>query len=317
MEVFGKDRINWLRKFLKLEHGIPSHDTFGDVFSALDPESVTQAFVEWVETIRQKVSGEVVSIDGKTIRASKDAPKNKKAVHIVSAWASQNKLVLGQLATEVKSNEITAIPKLLELLDIKGCIITIDAMGTQTAIAEKIIEKEGDYILAVKGNQGSLEEEVHTTCKRNRPVYDTSTVEKGHGRIETRRCEVFEKGWIVDPEDRWKKLTSVIKITSTRELTNKTETQVRFYISSLNTDNDFNKHIRNHWAVENNLHWTLDMIFREDEQRKRAKHAAANFAIVRKIALNLLKKDKGKESLRSKRLKAAWNKDYLVNLLKI
>jgi len=189
-------------------------------------------------------------------------------------------------------------------------------MGTQTVIAKKIVEGEGDYILAVKGNQGSLEEEVHSTCKRNRPVFDSCVVEKGHGRIETRRCEVFEKGLIVDFEKRWEKLTSVIKITSIREFANKTETQERFYISSLNTDNDFNKYIRCHWAVENNLHWVLDMTFREDEQRKRANHAAANFAIVRKIALNLLKKDKGKESLRSKRLKAAWNKNFLIKLLK-
>ena len=171
-------------------------------------------------------------------------------------------------------------------------------MGTQTVIAKKIVEGEGDYILAVKGNQGSLEEEVHSTCKRNRPVFDSCVVEKGHGRIETRRCEVFEKGLIVDFEKRWEKLTSVIKITSIREFANKTETQERFYISSLNTDNDFNKYIRGHWAVENNL------------------HSAANFAIVRKIALNLLKKDKGKESLRSKRLKAAWNKNFLIKLLK-
>ena len=162
-----------------------------------------------------------------------------------------------------------------------------------------------------------MEEEVQTTCKRNRPIYDTCTVEKGHGRIETRRCEVFDKGCIVDPENRWKKLTSVIKITYIREFASKTETQERFYISGLNTDNDFNKYIRSHWTVENNLHWTLDMIFREDEQRKRANNAAANFAIVRKIALNLLKKDNGKESLRSKRLKVAWNKDFLINLIKI
>ena len=173
-------------------------------------------------------------------------------------------------------------------------------------------------ILAVKGNQGTLEEEVHATCKRNTPVSDTTTVEKGHGRIETRRCEVFEKGLIVDFDNCWKNLTSVVKITATREFSSgKTETHERFYISSVKTDKDFNPLIRSHWGIENNLHWVLDMTFREDEQRKRAKHAAKNFAIVRKVALNLLKKDTGKESLRSKRLKAAWNKNFLISLLKI
>jgi len=224
-----------------------------------------------------------------------------------------------------KTNEITTIPQIIDVLDINGCIISIDAMGTQTAIAKKIIEKGGDYILAVnasawlsnQGNQGSLEEEVHAACKRNTPVSDSCAVEKGHGRIETRRCEVFEKGLIID-ESRWEKLTSVIKITATREFsTGKTETHERFYISSVDTKKDFNPLIRSHWGVENNLHWVLDMIFREDEQRKRAKHAAKNFAIVRKIALNLLKKDMGKESLRSKRLKAAWSKEFLIDLLKI
>ena len=191
-------------------------------------------------------------------------------------------------------------------------------MGTQTAIAKNIIENGGDYILAVKGNQGSLEEEVRATCKRNTPVSDSCTVEKGHGRIETRRCEVFEKGLMVDDENRWENLTSVIKITATREFsTGKTEIHERFYISSVDTKKDFNALIRSHWGVENSLHWVLDMTFREDEQRKRANLAAKNFAIVRKFALNLLKKDMGKESLRPKRLKAAWSRNFLIDLIKI
>jgi len=206
---------------------------------------------------------------------------------------------------------------MLDTLDIKGSIITIDAMGTQTSIAKKIIDNGGDYILAVKGNQGSLEEEVHATCNINSPVSDLTREEKGHGRIETRRCEVFDKGLTVD-DSRWEKLSTIIKITSTREFqSGKKENQERFYISSLDAGNDFNSLIRSHWGVENNLHWVLDMTFREDEQRKRAKHAAANFAIVRKIGLNLLKKDTGKQSLRSKRLRSAWNKDFLIELIKI
>jgi predicted transposase YbfD/YdcC len=317
IEQFGKEKISFLRKFLELRNGIPSHDTINRVFQILNPRQFERCFISWAKGLKEDgILERVISIDGKTVRGSKDSFHHRSPLHSVHAWSVENSICLGQIECGEKTNEITTIPKILDLLDIKGSIITIDAMGTQTAIAKKIIDNGGDYILAVKGNQGSLEEEVNTTCKRNRPVFDSCDVEKGHGRIETRRCEVFEKGLIVDFEKRWEKLTSVIKITSVRELANKTETQERFYISSLNTDNDFNKYIRDHWAVENNLHWTLDMTFREDEQRKRANHAAANFAIVRKIALNLLKKDKGKESLRTKRLKAAWSKDFLINLLK-
>ena len=315
--LFGKENISFLKQFLELKNGIPSHDTINRVFQILNPRQFERCFISWAKGLKEDgILERVISIDGKTVRGSKDSFHHRSPLHSVHAWSVENSICLGQMECGEKTNEITTIPKILDLLDIKGSIITIDAMGTQTAIAKKIIDNGGDYILAVKGNQGSLEEEVHTTCKRNRPVFDSCVVEKGHGRIETRRCEVFEKGLIVDFEKRWEKLTSVIKITSMRELANKTETQERFYISSLNTDNNFNKYIRDHWSVENNLHWTLDMTFREDEQRKRANHAAANFAIVRKIALNLLKKDKGKESLRSKRLKAAWSKNFLINLLK-
>ncbi|KAA6316899.1 hypothetical protein EZS27_032862 [termite gut metagenome] len=258
----------------------------------------------------------VIAIDGKTVHVSKDNFHHTSPIHLVHAWSVENNICLGQIKTQTKSNEITAIPELLDLLDAKGSIITIDAMGTQTAIAAKIIDKEGHYILAVKDNQKALREEVETTCNRNRSVFDYTEVEKGHGRIETRRCEVVEKGLIVDFENRWKGLQSIIKITATREIGDKVSTEERFYISSLDTSQPFNQYIRNHWKIENSLHWTLDMVFREDEQRKRAKHAAENFAIVRKIALNLLKKDCGKESLRSKRLKAGWNKEYLIDLLK-
>jgi len=317
IELFGKENYAFLKQILELKNGIPSHDTINRVFQALNPRQFERCFISWAQGLKDNgIIERIIAIDGKTVRGSKDSFHHQSSLHSVHAWSVENGICLGQMECGEKTNEITVIPKILDLLDIKGSIITIDAMGTQTVIAEKIIEKGGDYILAVKGNQGSLEEEVHSTCKRFRPVFDSSVVEKGHGRIETRRCEVFGKGLIVDFENRWKNLTSVIKITSIREFANKTETQERFYISSLSTTNDFNKYIRDHWTVENNLHWTLDMVFREDEQRKRANHAAKNFAIVRKIALNLLKKDTGKESLRSKRLKAAWNKDFLIKLLK-
>jgi predicted transposase YbfD/YdcC len=318
IELFGKENFAFLKQFLVLKNGIPSHDTINRVFQILNSRRFERCFIAWAQGLKEEgVMERIIAIDGKTVRGSKDSFHHRSPLHAVHAWSVENSICLGQMECGEKTNEITVIPKILDLLNIKGSIITIDAMGTQTAIARKIIENEGDYILSVKGNQGSLEEEVHATCIRNTPVSDSCEVEKGHGRVETRRCEVFEKGLIID-ESRWEKLSTVIKITSTREfLSGKTETQERYYISSLKADNDFNRYIRSHWEVENKLHWVLDMTFREDEQRKRANHAAANFAIVRKIGLNLLKKDKGKESLRSKRLKAAWNKDFLINLLQI
>jgi len=318
IELFGKLNIEFLKQLLSLENGIPSHDTINRMFQIINPRQFERCFISWAKSLKEEgLMERVIAIDGKTVRGSRDSFHDKSPLHSVHAWSVENGICLGQIECGEKTNEITIIPEILDLIDMKGSIITIDAMGTQRAIAEKIIANGGDYILAVKGNQGSLEEEVNTTCKRNRPIADSCTVEKGHGRVETRRCEVFEKGLIVDADGRWAKLTTIIKITSTRELPTKTETQERFYISSLEKNCDFNKYIREHWCVENKLHWTLDMIFREDEQRKRANHAAKNFAIVRKIGLNLLKKDNGKESLRSKRLKAGWDKSYLTKLLQI
>lgn len=317
IELFGKTNYDFLKQLLSLPNGIPSHDTINRVFSILNPKQFERLFIKWSNNLKNSGALEhVVAIDGKTVRGSKDSFHNTSPIHLVHAWSVENNICLGQLKTETKSNEITAIPEILDLLDIKGCIITIDAMGTQKAIAKKIIEKEADYILAVKDNQKALRLEVETACKRYRPVMDVSETEKGHGRIETRQCQVFEKGLIVDSDNSWAGLQSVIKITSTREIRDKVTVEERFYISSLDTKRPFNTYIREHWGVENKLHWTLDVVFREDEQRKRIKHAAQNFSIVRKIALNLLKKDSGKESLRTKRLKAAWNKDFLIEILK-
>jgi len=317
IELFGKTNYDFLKQLLSLPNGIPSHDTINRVFSILNPKQFERLFIQWSNSLKNSGALEhVVAIDGKTVRGSKDSFHNTSPIHLVHAWSVENNICLGQLKTETKSNEITAIPEILDLLDIKGCIITIDAMGTQKAIAKKIIEKEADYILAVKDNQKALRLEVETACKRYRPVMDVSETEKCHGRIETRQCQVFEKGLIVDSDNSWAGLQSVIKITSTREIRDKVTVEERFYISSLDTKRPFNIYIREHWGVENKLHWTLDVVFREDEQRKRIKHAAQNFSIVRKIALNLLKKDSGKESLRTKRLKAAWNKDFLVEILK-
>jgi predicted transposase YbfD/YdcC len=316
IELYGKTNLAFLKQILTLEKGIPSHDTINRVFSMLNPRTFERLFMEWSNTLKDKdLLKSVIAIDGKTVRGSKDTFHHTSPTHLVHAWSVANHICLGQRKTETKSNEIMAIPELLDLLEVKGSIITIDAMGTQTAIAEKIIDHEADYILAVKDNQKVLREEVETTCHRHRAVVDYTEIDKGHGRIETRRCQVFEKGRIVDFEHRWKGLQSVIKITATREVGEKLTTEERFYISSLDTKQPFNRYIREHWSVENSLHWTLDMVFREDEQRKRTKHAAANFSIVNKIALNLLKKDTGRESLRSKRLKAGWDNGYLLNIL--
>jgi len=317
IEMYGKENFAFLKQLLRLPGGIPSHDTINRVFGMINSRRFEQLFSEWAVGLKDSGALErVVAIDGKTVRGSKDTFHGKSPIHLVHAWSVENGICLGQRKTSAKSNEITAIPELLDILDIAGSIVTIDAMGTQTAIAEKIIENRADYILAVKGNQGELREQVEAVCKQ-RPVSDTTETEKGHGRIETRRCQVFERGLMVDPEGRWAGLRTVVKITSTREIRGKVTTEERLYISSLGADSPFGRYIRDHWSVENSLHWTLDMVFREDEQRKRDKRAAENFSIVRKIALNLLKKDTTtKASLVSKRLKAAWNKDYLVSLLK-
>lgn len=318
IELYGRTHIDFLKQFLQLKNGIPSHDTINRVFQTLNSRAFELCFISWVQgLVKIKTEKGVIAIDGKTARGSKDSFHNKSPLHSVHAWSVEHGICLGQMQCSEKSNEITAIPKLLEWIDIEDKIITIDAMGTQTKIADKIIEQGGDYILAVKGNQGSLEEEVKTLCSKSVAVSDVCEVEKGHGRIETRRCEVFATNLMVDKTGRWKQLTSVIKITATREMKNKIEMHERFYISSLATDNDFNRFIRSHWSVENNLHWVLDCIFHEDHQRKRANNAAANFALVRKIVLNILKKDSGKGSIQNKRLNAAWNNDFLLKLINI
>lgn len=318
IEEFGKTKINFLKTFLKLSNGIPSHDTINRVFSAIRPKLFEQAFAGWTASLKdEKIKKEVVNIDGKCIRGSKDSFHEQSAIHMVSAWASENELVLGQLKVDEKSNEITAIPLLLDLLDIEGSIITIDAIGTQTKIAEKIIENKADYILSVKGNQKELLQQVESRFARQKPETADETVEKGHGRIETRKCEVITNLQHLDNRENWAALTSIIKITATRETAKKKETEIRYYISSvLDEAKNFNVYIRRHWHVENKLHWTLDVVFDEDRQRKRTKNAAQNFSFIRKIALNLLKKDTSKGSLVTKRLKAGWDDQFLIQLVK-
>ena len=318
IEEFGKTKKEFLSTFLTLSNGIPSHDTLNRVFSSINPIKFEIAFISWANSIRNKdISNEVIAIDGKTVRGSKDSFHQSKAIHLVNAWACSNELVLGQLKVDGKSNEITAIPVLLDLLDIEGCIITLDAMGTQRDIASKIIENKADYILALKGNQGNLEEEVESIFKVQKIDDEYIDIEKNRGRIETRKCQIIRDLQFLDKKEDWRALKSIIKITSIREIGDKKTTEIRLYISSLDhSAKKMNHYIRSHWAIENSLHWTLDMTFNEDRQRKRDKNSAENFAQAQKIALNLIKMENStKMSIKTKRLKAAWDNKYLLKLL--
>ena len=320
IELFGKSKQEFLSNILYFPNGIPSHDTINRVVSGIREDKFEQIFIEWVDSLRdKKIKNDVIAIDGKTVRRSKDTFHNKKPVHIVNVWSNANQLVLGQLKVNKKSNEITAIPKLLDILDIEGSIITIDAMGTQKEIADKIIDQDANYILALKGNHSNLEEEVESIFKVQKAYSIDEDLDKGHGRIEERKCEVITDLEFLDGKENWRELSSIIKITSTRIIGQKTSTETRLYISSLTSSaKDFNSYIRQHWGVENSLHYTLDVTFNEDQQRKRTKNAAQNFSIMQKIALNLLKKEKTKKmSIKAKRLKAAWDPDFMMKVLAI
>jgi predicted transposase YbfD/YdcC len=328
VELFGKNKKEWLKTFLELPKGIPSHDTFGRVFAKIKPEEFQKRFMEWVQAIETLTAGQVIAVDGKQLRRSHNRETGKAAIYMVSAWATQNQLVLGQTKVADKSNEITAIPALLRLLDISGCIVTIDAIGTQTEIAETIIEGSGDYLLAVKENQGHLLEDIQCLFEvdvaqgmKYAQYQYAKSVNKGHGRIETREC------WVTDREEYlslvrkrqpWKGLKSVVRIVSQRQIAEVIEVQTRYFISSLPADaKTILKAKRSHWKIENQVHWVLDIAFREDESRVRTDHAAENLAVLRHIALNLLKNEKtAKGGIHAKRLQAGWNNDYLLSILK-
>ncbi len=330
MEDFGKAKKDWFKTFLTLKNGIPSHDTFNRVFAALDPQAFGECFMAWTQSLRVAVTQEIVALDGKALRRALDADQNSKV--IVSAWAQGNGLVLGQLKVDDKSNEITALPKLLRALELSGCIVTVDAMGTQKQIAKEIKEADAEYVMALKGNHEVVHAEVKAHLdaavaeREARPVRPSKaaatlatlqTVEKDHGRGETRRYyQSAELEWFAD-RAKWEGLQTVGMVEAIRETGGKQTVERRYYLSSLPLDvATFARAVRGHWAVENSLHWVLDVQMGEDDSRARAGYAAENLATLRRLALNLLKREATKKrGIRGKQLNASWDHAYLLRLL--
>lgn len=329
MEEFGKAKEAWFRTFLELPNGIPRHDTFNRVFQALDPKSFFTCFITWTEHLRTAVSGEIVALDGKALRRALDMGVGRAMPYMVSAWATDNGLALGQLKVDEKSNEITAIPVLLRSLELAGCIVTIDAMGCQKKIAREIVDADADYALALKGNQETVHDEVKgylddaITRWEKAPasvpeLAYCETVEKDHGRIETRRFWQSDKvDWFAD-RDQWAKLGSFGVVESIRDIQGVVTNERRYYLLSLSHDvRLFAKASRRHWGVENSLHWILDVVFKEDQSRAREGYAAQNLATLRRLALNALKRETSKHSMRLKVKRAGWSNDYLLSVLGI
>jgi len=313
IEVFGESQLDWLRKYYPFKNGIPSHDTINRVFSLLDPKVFGQYFIEWTQEICELSRGELVSIDGKTVRRSHDKKHGKSAIHIVSAYAEKNRVCLGQIQTSEKSNEITAIPELLDLLYLEGTVVSIDAMGCQKKIVESIRTKKADYLIAVKNNQKSLYEEIENLFVVTKPSSESVLHDIDHGRAEIRKCTVIDDLSFLDERKNWKDLKAIVRIeTETVEKASKiSRKEKRYYItSSSGNATEINKNVRGHWSVENNLHWILDVVFGEDQSRRRNGNSAANFNIISKIALALIERIPHKKSKRQRRFKAGFDHEF-------
>lgn len=327
VEAFGHAKDQWLRSFLALPNGIPSHDTFGRVFARLEPAEFQQAFLSWMQAVAHLTEHEIVAIDGKQLRRSHDKAAGREAIRMVSAWATTNRLVLGQVKTDAKSNEITAIPELLRVLELHGCIVTVDALGCQTHIAQTIVDQGGDYVLAVKENQKHLYEDLKDLFREARAAdfRDTQhdyarTVDKDHARLEIRECwTIGDPDFLDYVRDRhaWTNLRTLIMIEAERRVGRQTTRETRYFIASIENNAALALYAaRGHWGIENGLHWVLDVAFREDDCRVRKDHAPQNFAILRHIALNLLKQDRSTAfGIKNKRLKAGWDDAYRQTLL--
>ena len=317
MEEYGEIKKEWLSSFLELPNGIPSHDTFNRFFAALDADVFETCFLSWIKSIHQRTHGEIVSIDGKTMRGSRNQGC-KTATHIVSAWAEKNELILGQIKVEEKSNEITAIPKLLDTLLLEGCVITIDAMGCQKNIARKIVTKKADYILSAKENQKDLYEDIQDSFRILTTSDYFEDLDYGHGRIEIRKCTIITDLSLVENAAKWKGLVSIIKIERERyfKATAKKENETNYHISTLTEATSIAYGLRKYWGIENKVHWILDVAFNEDLSRKRKGNAAQNYSNLNRIALNLLKKDNAKVGIKSRRKMAGWSNDYLLKLIR-
>lgn len=320
--LFGVKKLDLLRRFRPFKDGTPAHDHLGDILATLDAGQFQACFAAWVAALTGVPAG-VVAIDGKTARRSGKKGDAKASVHMVSAFAARQRLVLGQVKVEEKSNEIIAIPKLLDMLAIEGAVVTIDALGCQRDIARKVIDKKADYVLALKGNQGSLREDVEVFAREQKAcgfidtkISQDTTIDGDHGRIETRTTTVIHDVEWLHERHRWPGLKAVVMVESTREISGKIEQETRYYITSLvMLAHLLGPTVRSHWAVENSLHWVMDMVFRDDECRVRTDHAPANFTTIKHMALNLLRRPAGKQSLRGRRKAAGWDDDFLASLL--